>query len=208
MLDAFAATGALRTTSVPSLLDPVWLAVIVPTALVLLGWGGNAVYRRRAARAAARPCMVFGPVSLLGPGETTRTAYRFALGFRLANDGPGAALHLVTFAADPKDEVYAEVMTRPRIDVGGELYVELGLRLEDQQDDPTLEQAEAMLHRCVCFASCWDRHGDTYTFFPLGGGRSPLPWKTPREMYENAGSNPSRGERRRSLGIGDFFDGG
>jgi hypothetical protein len=136
--------------------------------------------------------------------ESTREHYIYAVSFRAINLGPGIALDVSVSLADPHEEVFAELVSRAALMVGESIADFMGLRLEDQADDPTADQARGIVERGLLFATCRDRYGRDYVYFPQGGSRvrkSELPFE-PSEWRSCLTRAPSRGAPAQGTGMG------
>jgi hypothetical protein len=202
----------LMTRPLLALSEATGIGLAVTVAIALLGWAGAWVARRRR----EKPHIVFHPLRFYGAGQQFRPNYRYAVGFRIENVGHASALNVTICLADPREELFAEVVTRPALHPQRDTVDYMGIRGESQEDDPSEEDAEAFYERGLFFVVCADERDRSYIFWPgrphvsgraaqqliaaMGGGQHP------HEIHEYLFQSPSRGERRPSLGTGRFDD--
>ncbi len=176
--------------------------VIATVALALLATIG----KRRAARKAMEPELVFQPLRLFDPGTHPRREYEYAIGFRVRNIGTGTAVQPQYLLPDRRGELFAEVVMRAELLPGDEWIEFAGIRGQEQEDNPSKAEVEAFFRRVVPIVPCFDRLRRPYVFHPRGGGRvrrkdrKAFPFKTPYEMAKAALAYPSRGQRGETLG--------
>lgn len=180
----------------------------VAVALFVPGLGALASGRRR--RKEQEPHLVFGSMDFLGPGQHVRPAYECAAMFHIRNAGPGTAFHVAINLVDERQDIFSEVYEAPTLAPNEGFYEGLGIRGEQQGDDPGEAACRAFFDRCYLVAVCWDRLGRAYLFTPAGGGLLPLrhrilrklPWRSGQQLHRELSAYPSRGEERRGTGMG------
>lgn len=189
-----------------------WAAIGTVIALVALGF---AFYQWRRSQGSEQPKITFGALRLLGPGEHTRPNYQFAIELTVTNVSTRSAAYVTVGVVDPRSKtnpkraLYCELYGAPSLAPHASLTDHLGMRGQDQNDDPTAEEALAFYERCVAFVECWDGAEEYYVFTPGKGGRVPKrqrDWASPMEQRQWLEAKPSRGAAPRSLGLGKFED--
>jgi hypothetical protein len=181
-----------------------WEAIgAVAGVVALLGAAAGALLTRKRRIEDQAPRIVFSDVLLAPPGRHPRSAYAYALVVRLTNTGPGPAHHLIWQFTDEDDEWSAEVVHRDVLLPSASTEDWSGIRAAtDQTVDPTHDEAQSFYQRCRARADCWDSQGKVYAFSPAGGGRVRSK-TTSAELRQALARFPSRGEKERSLGLGD-----
>jgi hypothetical protein len=183
--------------------EQTWAAIGVAVAVILAALGGVSVWLRH--RRQATPNLQFYPLQLLGPHDSPRPRYPYALGFRVVNIGPGVAVRPDISFVDPLDQWYSEHVTRGELFPGQHWVEAAGIRGQRQEDDPDEHEARSFYERCLAMVICWDVLGRHWVHFPGKRRRVRLwraPWRRPEQMVVFSQQFPSRGERPRSTGMG------
>ena len=165
------------------------------------GAGGYLLNRGRRIRA-QEPRIVFGDLHFAGPREHSRAAYAFAIGGRITNVG-GTALQLTWSYLDPRQQWHAEFVSRPSLGPHESTDDWMGIRGTEQSHDPTEAEAREFYLRCMAFVTCWDARRDHWVFSPNKAGRIPELHGDPVALRKHLSQYPSRGDTRRSLGLGE-----